>query len=64
MCPCKDCKDRSQTCHSSCEKYAEYRAVCEKVKAARDAEYLWREPFLTRGDKIRRDVHRRGYCKI
>ena len=46
-CPCKDCKNRSQHCHSSCEKYAESR-----------------EPFLTRGDKIRRDVHRRGFCKF
>lgn len=62
--PCLDCKDRSQYCHSDCERYAEYRVICDKIKAARREGVDSREPFLTRGDKIRRDVHRRGFCKF
>ncbi len=56
-CPCKDCKNRSQHFHSSCKN-------CDKVRAARREEAESREPFLTRGDKIRRDAHRRGFCKF
>lgn len=24
-CPCKDCQERTGTCHGSCERYNEYR---------------------------------------
>lgn len=26
--PCKDCLDRSPTCHAACEKYNVYRQMC------------------------------------
>lgn len=29
---CKDCKERTMTCHSTCEKYLEGRKALEKLK--------------------------------
>lgn len=34
--PCKDCKDRSMTCHSECEKYLLFKRERERNKQ----EYL------------------------
>lgn len=31
--PCKDCPDRVQGCHGNCEKYKEFRARCEELRA-------------------------------
>lgn len=33
--PCKDCIDRSPTCHSGCSKYDEYKEIIAKRKEAR-----------------------------
>lgn len=33
--PCKDCLDRTLSCHSSCQKYSDYR---EKLTAAKQAK--------------------------
>ena len=30
-CPCRDCRDRTWHCHGKCERYARYRAECDKV---------------------------------
>lgn len=30
--PCKDCTDRSATCHGSCERYKQYKAELEEYK--------------------------------
>lgn len=32
--PCKDCTDREIGCHSSCDKYATYRAIIDEYKNA------------------------------
>ena len=32
--PCKNCPDRVLRCHSSCERYLEYRKIVDKVKKA------------------------------
>ena len=40
--PCKDCEDRHTTCHSTCEKYAEYKKNIEIAKGttyARQGEF-------------------------
>lgn len=34
LAPCKDCQDRHPNCHSTCEKYAEFKAENERRKAA------------------------------
>ena len=30
--PCYNCKDRELGCHSSCNKYSEYRSLTEKAR--------------------------------
>lgn len=33
--PCLNCETRSLRCHSGCEEYEEFRAICEKVAQKR-----------------------------
>ena len=37
--PCKDCKDRSPTCHAECEKYKAYSAEIRISYDRRRMEY-------------------------
>jgi hypothetical protein len=41
--PCKDCPNRQIGCHSTCEKYSEFRkerdALNEKIHKQKEAEY-------------------------
>ena len=37
-CPCMNCAERHEACHSECEKYAAYREKIDAIKAARDKE--------------------------
>ena len=43
--PCYQCKDRHESCHSSCESYISFtkenKLYTDKVKEARYAELLW-----------------------
>ena len=44
--PCKDCSDRSPTCHTSCAAYQEYRREREnyldhKRKISKQADDYW-----------------------
>lgn len=36
--PCKGCEDRQLHCHSSCERYKEYRAILDDNKNEKQAE--------------------------
>lgn len=36
--PCKDCQDRHAYCHSACNRYGEYAAMFEKIRAQRLAD--------------------------
>lgn len=38
--PCKDCNDRTQTCHSTCEAYLEYRSARDKMLEDRERERI------------------------
>lgn len=42
--PCKDCEDRVLYCHSTCEKYAEFKkerkAICEAMKKSEHDKYF------------------------
>lgn len=38
-CP-KDCPGRSVTCHSTCERHAEYRAEAERLRQLRHEESM------------------------
>ena len=59
--PCKNCQERKMLCHSSCEKYLEYKkkndALKEKIYEAKRVENLAREAEHNRVQKIMR---RRG----
>lgn len=35
---CKDCTDRNETCHSTCEKYIQAKAEHEEMRKLIDAE--------------------------
>ena len=43
---CKDCQDRHQNCHASCERYAEFKAENERIRneawKAKEFEYFLR----------------------
>lgn len=30
--PCRDCKDRTATCHAECVKYLDFAAECERIR--------------------------------
>jgi hypothetical protein len=36
--PCKDCPDLHAHCHSACNRYGEYAAMFEKIRAQRLAD--------------------------
>ena len=55
--PCKDCKDRSVTCHSTCEKYLEFRKMMEEEYKKRKAAYDVGESKCI---SIQRSIRRRG----
>lgn len=40
--PCMKCADRAVGCHGSCNKYAEYREVCDSIKQKRMDEIITR----------------------
>lgn len=39
--PCKDCTDRKPLCHSTCEKYAEYKKKANKIRVKRAASRIY-----------------------
>lgn len=60
--PCRDCTDRELGCHGKCERYQEFSALCEEVRARRlkDAEDLYaitdyrQHPWRRVGRRFRR----------
>ena len=38
--PCKDCEDRHNLCHSSCEKYRAFRDERERIAKGREREQI------------------------
>ena len=53
VCPCKDCEDRTMTCHCVCGRYKNWKAYMERINAKkrlekdghtdREAMPYWRE---------------------
>ena len=58
--PCRKCELRHTACWSTCDKYRAYRGTIDKINAERAAQRPADEAFALRGDKIRRDAHRRS----
>lgn len=61
--PCKDCPDRHAHCHSTCNRYGEYAAMFEKIRAQRLADAAADAEDAERGIKICRDVRKYGLYK-
>lgn len=55
--PCKECQDRYEICHDSCEKYIKFRREREKIRAAKEQErirskkYKALVPYRIRGEQ-------------
>ena len=62
--PCKDCQDRHAHCHSACNRYGEYAAMFEKIRAQRLADAAADAADAERGIKIRRDVRKYGQERV
>lgn len=46
--PCNGCKNRCASCHSSCEKYAQWKEFMAVIRKARKQyEIKWREEYKT-----------------
>lgn len=61
--PCKDCPDRHAHCNSTCNRYGEYAAMFEKIRAQRLADAAADAADAERGIKICRDVRKYGLYK-
>lgn len=58
--PCWRCAEREAGCHGRCALYAGYAEKRRKARAARAVMTGARCADAERGDKIRRDVRKRG----
>lgn len=56
--PCKDCPDRKVKCHSSCEKYKEYREYLDKIHQAMTAEDDVNDFLKTQGERRHKHPNR------
>lgn len=50
---CKDCKNRTPTCHCTCEEYKTYKQELEAFKADRDKERIMNEYIRDNAKKRR-----------
>ena len=39
MCPCKDCEERSVTCHIKCERYLAFAKECKLINKSLKGTY-------------------------
>lgn len=59
-CPCKDCFDRTLTCHSGCKQYAEWKEWRESINQKRQQEQKSRDTISERGIKMILSYQRRN----
>lgn len=53
-CPCKECEERTETCHAECKKYLAFLAECEQRRKERDKNANVRDYFGQRKVKTAR----------
>lgn len=51
---CKDCADRHESCHSTCERYLEFKRECEKARENRKVEIMYKDVVMQNKDACRR----------
>ena len=49
--PCKDCPDRSVTCHANCEKYREFATANAEQRKQRHIENVGRQYTIEKYNK-------------
>lgn len=52
--PCKDCPDRHPHCHSECEKYKAFDALCEQARKKRNLERQTEDAIQICVDRVRK----------
>ena len=62
-CPCKECEERTETCHAECEKYLAFLTECEQRRKERDKNANVRDYFGQRKVKTARIFKRYGTHK-
>lgn len=55
---CFNCTERTLGCHSTCQKYADYRLVIDKIAAKKEELYQQNNSnyFVTRTLRIKREL--------
>ena len=68
VCPCKDCSDRHELCHSDCEKYREWKEQKDRVRAMRREEKSISDALFAgpveRKERWMKSMKKRGRSKV
>lgn len=60
MTPCKECSERHQACHVSCEKYKQFRSECDErrrtINEAKTKNYAFTEYRQNKYKRIKRNA--------
>lgn len=57
--PCKGCADRVLHCHSTCERYKQYKSLVDAQNRKRRAEYEEKNFAFEAKEKVRESYRRR-----
>lgn len=61
--PCKDCPDRSVTCHANCEKYREFATANAEQRKQRNIENVGRQYTIEKYNKAVKKRRNKGFRK-
>lgn len=62
--PCKDCADRHEACHGSCEKYKAWRDRYQaQQKHLEEQKGRWHQPWTNSSEKMFRSYLKHGSGK-
>lgn len=57
ICPCKDCSDRSPTCHSECKRYIDWKNIHnEEQQRLRDIKYTDNDFYSAKQYAMKRSI--------
>lgn len=67
-CPCRECQERHENCHASCERYGEWKAMKDRARAARAEERFLTDAMLAgvneRKERWLKSMKKRGRLKV
>lgn len=53
--PCKDCPERHENCHKSCEKYKAFRAWIDQINQNKAKEFQAIDATIANGKRLNRN---------